>query len=251
MNGKRNKRYCDYTYMEVEKLLKDNWLIIPAGSVEQHSANLPLSVDMDISGAVGTELCETENMILAPPIVYGVRSLPNSGGGRDFPGTIFIRGDVYTAYTVDILSRYIESGADKILIINGHYENYAFLCEAAELLEMDCCRKIIVMNWWDILEDSYMDEVTDGRFSGWSLEHAGVVETALECYLRPELVRGIMYEKENIDYRNLYSRGINWLKSSSGALSSNIGAASEMGEEIFKEIISKTKKLIEMIERRN
>lgn len=244
------KRYCEYTCMEIGQVLKDNWLIIPAGSVEQHSANLPLSVDMDISGAIAAQLCESEDMILAQPFLYGARSLPNSGGGIELPGTIFIKGDVFTAYTVDILSRYIENGAERIMIINGHYENYAFLCEAAELLQMNCGNRIIVMNWWDVLKDSYMDKVTGGRFSGWSLEHAGVVETALECYLRPELVKGIVFEEEPIEYLQLYSRGLGWMRVSSGTLSSNKGATPEMGKEIFGEIISGIKRLIETIERR-
>lgn len=245
------KKFCEFSCTEVKAQLQSHWLIIPAGSVEQHTANMPLSVDMDISQEAAQALCEENNMILAPPILYGVRSLPNTGGGSDFSGTVFIEAATYMAYVTDILSRYISYCADKILVINGHYENYSFLCEAVELLTADCQCKIIVMNWWDVLDDAFISKATDGLFQGWAFEHAGIVETALECYLKPELVRGIEYEEKNHTYQYLYSRGINAVKSRSGALSSNKGATSHMGKKIFYEIINQIYVMLIILEREN
>src|ERR1700674_3509171 len=102
---------------------KDPTLVLPVGAVEQHGPHLPLTVDTEIPIRIASMLVEKLKVIVAPAIPYGARSLPQSGGGPRFPGTINIRGSVLTDYLKDVISGYIATGFCAIVILNGHYEN--------------------------------------------------------------------------------------------------------------------------------
>ncbi|WP_177180591.1 creatininase family protein [[Clostridium] polysaccharolyticum] len=237
------QKYSDRIHTEVEACLHHNWLVIPVGSVEQHGINLPLSVDYDIAHAVAEWLCEEAGYVLAPGLTYGARSLSNSGGGDRFKGNVYLDGGIYIKVVQNILTRFIENGAKRILLLNGHYENYAFLCEAAQKADYLKNCNIVVINWWDILTDDYMIKQTKGRFCNWEEEHAGIVETALEMYLNPSSVKGKMCIEEDGVYKGIYSSHIDCVNSKTGALSSNIGATEEMGEQLFIKIVEEIRKL--------
>jgi creatinine amidohydrolase len=98
-------------------------LILPVGAVEQHGPHLPLTVDIDIAEALATELAQRLGGYLAAGIVYSARSLPQSGGGPSFPGTIAVRGTTLIEYFTDVLAAYIRCGARSLVVVNGHYEN--------------------------------------------------------------------------------------------------------------------------------
>src|SRR5271165_1575743 len=108
---------------------KDSILLVPVGAVEQHGPHLPLTVDTEIPVRIASLLAERLNVIVAPAIPYGARSLPQSGGGHSFPGTINIRGSVLTDYLKDVVAGYIASGFRSIVILNGHFENESFIFE--------------------------------------------------------------------------------------------------------------------------
>lgn len=246
---KRGIKYIELTNEEVKTSLANGWLIIPVGSVEQHSSNLPLSVDTDISKAIAEKICERNGMVLAPEIIYAARSLANSGGGDRFAGNIYMAGSTFLHAVYDILKSYIRNGAHRMLILNGHYENYTYLCEAAELAGKSTSHNIVVMNWWDILTDDYVKEATKGQFENWSTEHAGTMETALEMYIKPNLVKRRELHETTGKYKNIYSSHLDCVKSISGALSSNTRATQEMGKCIFKKIVDEIEAFMKEFEK--
>src|SRR6266404_1630727 len=166
---------------------QDAILVIPVGAVEQHGPHLTLTVDTEIPVRIASMLVEKLKVIVAPAVTYGARSLPQSGGGPGFPGTINIRGSVLTDYLKDVIAGYIATGFRSIVILNGHYENESFIFEALEL-----CReegklegaKIIAMGWWSVVSDGVLEKLFGDRFPGWHAEHASVCETSLLA--RPE-----------------------------------------------------------------
>lgn len=234
---KEYKEYTEFIGKEIATALEESWLILPVGSVEQHGINLALSVDIDITREIAKELCRNKDCILAPEIVYGVRSYPNSGGGQKFNGNVYLDGCHFIDMISDIVNCYIRNGANKILILNGHFENYTFLCEAVERISCSQNVQIVILNWWDVLAQGTVKKLTQNRFQSWEVEHAGIVETALEQYLYPLRVKGIEYE-EVIATHNIYCTGVNSVCSQTGALSSNIGATSKMGKRLFQEIVT-------------
>ncbi len=170
---------------------KDNVLILPIGSTEQHGPHLPLSVDSVIAEKLALALAEKINGIVAPTLAYGYKSKPLSGGGPLFPGTIDLSGHTLMALVNDLLEEFIADGLKKIFILSAHFENEAFIIESVDIVS----RKypdvhIVVANWWDVLSTDVIDAVfNEVPFPGWAFEHAAVTETSLMMYLAPQLVQ--------------------------------------------------------------
>src|ERR1700681_2336130 len=112
-------------------------LLLPVGSVEQHGPHLPLTVDIEIPIRIASRVVEKIKGFVAPAIFYGARSLPQSGGSPDLPGTIRVRGGVLTEYLKDVIAGYVSMGFRSIVILNGHYENESFLFEALVLCRQE------------------------------------------------------------------------------------------------------------------
>ena len=89
---------------------------------------------------------------------------------------------------------FILHGARKIVLMNGHYENYQFIFEGAELA-LEKARengirdvKIQLLSYWDFVDDETIEALYPDGFTGWDLEHAGVMETSLMLLFHPDLV---------------------------------------------------------------
>ena len=74
---------------------------------------------------------------IAPLGVLGVGQ-QRSGGGFHLSGTTSLSGTTIISLARDICYSLIEDGARKIVFMNGHYENYQFIFEGAELVYADC-----------------------------------------------------------------------------------------------------------------
>ena len=166
------------------------FLILPVGSTEQHGPMLPLSVDSIISTGLAEMLANQAGGIVAPPISYGYKSAPLSGGGPLFPGTLDLNGNTLVQLVCDILEELIRDGVKKILVLNGHFENEAFLLEAIDVISRRYSDvTLLESSWWNQISPDVMDKVFDEvPFPGWALEHAAVAETSLTMFFRPELV---------------------------------------------------------------
>ena len=111
--------------------------------------------------------------------------------GPLFPGTIDMNGVTVINQMHDVLSELIADGFTKIVVMNAHFENEAFIVEAIDLVtrETGGVATIVETNWWDPVPQSVIDKVFDGLvFPGWALEHAAVTETSLMLHYAPELV---------------------------------------------------------------
>src|ERR1700726_1567584 len=166
-------------------------LLLPVGTVEQHGPHLPLTVDIEIPVRIASRVVETVKGVVAPAIFYGARSLPQSGGSPEIPGTIRVRGRVLTEYLKDVIAGYVSMGFRSIVVLNGHYENESFLFEALELCRQEGKlegTKIIALGWWSLVSNATLEKLFGDRFSGWHAEHASACETSLMLHLRKDLV---------------------------------------------------------------
>ncbi|MEG0462247.1 creatininase, partial [Gordonibacter sp.] len=132
--------------------------------------------------------------VVASPINYGYRSQQRSGGGFHLSGTTSLSGTTLIALAKDIVYGLIGHGARKIVFMNGHYENFQFIFEGAELA-LEKARengvydaKIQLLSYWDFVDEKTIEELYPDGFTGWDLEHAGVMETSLMLLLYPDLV---------------------------------------------------------------
>ena len=189
-----------FTYRE--KLAKDAVVFIPVGALEQHGSHMAMCVDAALTKAMAGATAEALAAdtggalegIVAAPITYGYRSQQRSGGGFHLTGTTSLSGSTLIALAKDIVYGLIEHGARKIVFMNGHYENYQFIFEGAELaLEKARANgvgdaRIQLLSYWDFVDEETIEALYPDGFTGWDLEHAGVMETSLMLLFYPDLV---------------------------------------------------------------
>lgn len=244
----RVNRYEDLTTEEVPAQLAKGPLILPLGSIEQHGPHLPLSVDLDIAAAVAAALAQRVGGLLAPALCYTARSLPASGGGPTFPGTIHVKGEVLLSYLSAVFSAYLRAGVRDLIVINGHYESESFIFEA-----LDSCReagalretRVLALSWWSAVEESLVRELFGSSYIGWHAEHAGLCETSLMLYLRPEAVRSIRVDHATPPLCGVYSYPLDPMRiSTRGVLSATTSSSADAGKQLFEHICLRLGELI-------
>jgi creatinine amidohydrolase len=104
------------TWPEVRAYLeRDDVILLPVGSTEQHGLHLPLMTDAAEAIAVARGAGEKARVLVAPPVWYGWT--PHHMG---YPGTVTLRADTLTAVIEDVCQSLFHHGFRRIIIINGH-----------------------------------------------------------------------------------------------------------------------------------
>ncbi|WP_305139873.1 creatininase family protein [Thomasclavelia cocleata] len=242
-------KFENLTWEEIVFKARNHTLLVPVGSIEQHGPHLPLNVDIMISSAFTREINnKLKNTIIAPELTFGARSFPNSGG-ENLPGTVFISGNILIKVYIDIIKSYINAGFRKIVFINAHWENEAFLAEAIEICKRENILKdikLLMLSWWSLISDNEMIEIFGKEFIGWHAEHAGKAETSLMMYFYPEMVRNdkLMICK-NVPSLGIYLHPIplKWI-GKQGVLSSSVNSSKEYGKILAEITIDRITNLI-------
>lgn len=216
-------------------------IILPVGSLEQHGPHLPLNVDVVIPTSLAKMVDEQLDAMVLPTIAYGYKSHPTSGGGQLFPGTTSLNGMTLINLTLDILKETYRHGGRRFLLLNGHYENLAFVTEAVELfIEEKSGARVVVLSWWDQVSDELVDELFAGAgFPGWDTEHAAITETSLMQYFAPELVREDRIIDDQSERKVTYSifPPPEDIIPKSGVLYKATYASREKGEKLAKHVV--------------
>lgn len=240
--------YGSFRWPDVRDALRSKWLVIPVGSVEQHGPHLPLNVDTVLAEKFAEMLARELDAVVSPPIGYGCRSLPHSGGGPRYPGTIRLTGSTFSALFKEILVEYLRNGAQRIVVLNGHWENEAFLLDAIEE-----CREegrldgslVVALSWWSVITEQEMVEVF-GRFDGWHVEHASQAETALMLAFAPELVNmELAVDNDSPVHLGVYCHPtpVNWT-GNRGVLGTSTHVDREMGQRLARRVIQRITRVV-------
>jgi len=182
------------SWVEYEARLKHSpILFLPVGAHEQHGPHLPMGTDAIFATRMAESLAERLGGMVLPTLSYGYKSQARSGGGQTFPGTTSLDGQTLVNMTTDILRELSRHGVEKLVVLDGHYENQWFLTEGIELAQREFAlsrhaMKVVRTEYWDFCPQSVLDAVFDGDFPGYDLEHAALIETSMMLYWHPELV---------------------------------------------------------------
>ena len=132
----------DLNWMDVENYLKhDDRMILVTGACEQHGY-LSLLADVKEPMAIATIVAEREQVLVAPPINFGVSPYFSA-----YPGTISIRAETFLRLTQDVVESLYRQGFKRILILNGHGGNK--IAELlVELANTHPGLKLDWVNWW-------------------------------------------------------------------------------------------------------
>jgi creatinine amidohydrolase len=169
-------------------------VILPVGALEQHGPHLPMNCDIVIPSTVAERVARRTDSLVAPPIAYGYKSQPKSGGGNHFPGTTSLDGMTLICHVRDVVKEFARHGVRKCTVMVGHFENTYFVIEGIDLalrdLRADGIKdmKVVRADYWDFISQDTIAKVWTEGFPGWATEHAGVMETSIMMHLHPEWV---------------------------------------------------------------
>ncbi|CAN5385756.1 creatininase family protein [soil metagenome] len=154
-------------------------VLIPVGATEQHGPHLPVGTDTIIAAAVADAVAG-EHAVVTPPIAFGASYFH----GTQLAGTIPVSGEEAAGSAYRVARACVDSGARRVVFVNGHVGNAAPLWIACDRFRRDVDGgQIGVMQWWD-LTASIAERATADAVD-W---HANAAETSIMLTLRPELV---------------------------------------------------------------
>lgn len=169
-------------------------VFLPLGSTEQHGPHLPLNVDVVLPTGVCERVAREVGGLVAPTVNYGCKSMPRSGGGEVFPGTLSLDAHTFALVLRDVIRNLGRQGVRRLVIVNGHYENLWPSVEGLDLALRELRRdgitdmQVMRLEYWDFATRATLDKLFPEGFPGIDLEHASLLETSLMLVLRPDLV---------------------------------------------------------------
>jgi creatinine amidohydrolase len=172
----------DMTREDAEKTIKQaDFMVLPVGSLEQHSLHLPVSTDSIRAEELTKYLAlhsEGLKMVVLPTLAYG-ESLHH----MHFPGTISLREQTYMQVLKDIAWSVKQQGGRRLLIINYHGGNMMPIQLARMEIEREIGLKVYFVGW-----SSFAADLVKEWFPGVPYGHACFYETSMILHFRPDLV---------------------------------------------------------------
>lgn len=169
---------------------KCDMVIIPIASTEQHGPHLPLGTDF--YEALGmSKLISAQTGVVVAPVVLAGYSVYHSG----FPGTLSLKPETLENVlfeTAEMLMRY---GFRRFMFFNYHGGNSVIQQKVMHRINHTTEGIAVAIGAGSpIQRGNYRgkDEVGD--------EHAGIGETSLMLYLKPELVKAERIEMSKVTY---------------------------------------------------
>lgn len=186
----------DMTYEEAGEAFKEaDFIVLPTGSIEQHSVHLPVSVD-SIRAEELTKYLVTNSgdlkMVMLPTLYYG-----QANHHIRFPGTITLSEDTYVKVLKEIAWSVKQHGGKRLLIVNFHGGNVAPIMFTRLMIERDVGLKVYFVSWSAFGSDLIKEWAPDIPYG-----HSGFYETSMILKFRPDLVvKGKMKKQEQRFFR--------------------------------------------------
>ena len=238
--------YWNLTSAEVVDAVSDGTLVLPFGATEQHGPHLPLNVDSVLAEEFATALAARLDGTVLPVQSIGARSMPQSGGGLAFPGTLYVPGEILIGYVRELLRSVARLPFRRLIVLNGHFENEGLLFEALDQLCQDgplADREVLSFSWWSLVDEEWIRAQAD--FPGWHAEHAGHTETSLMLHLRPDLVRDVRPDHDHPPHAGVYAHPVDVTKASTdGVLSRTSAAGADAGKQLFEHVVARAAALV-------
>src|ERR1700733_6464866 len=219
-------------------------VFLPVGALEQHGPHLPLGTDAMLATGIAAGEGGPGGGGGAPALAYGYKSQPKGGGGQPFCGTTSLDAATLIGQVRDTIREFVRHGVERLVLVNGHYENQWFLIEGIDLALRECGAphlSVMRLEYWDFCTEQTLAAIFPQGFPGFALEHAAVIETSLMLHLYPELVRIELIPDEpaaQFPPYDMYPTRTEWVPAS-GVLSSARAASREKGALIADEVIAR------------
>jgi creatinine amidohydrolase len=248
----------EMTTEEVRDYLKRNdRILVPIGSTEEHGPHLPLITDTLIASEIAKRLAQRLDAIISTPIPFG-----NSMEHKGFAGLVSLRPSTLIELVKDVVLSLAHDGFRKIIFINGHGTNDSLLYYAFQEVHESLPDRTLVfhLSYWRGLQAGGFDQT--GEFLSAKVGvHANIGETSAVLKIAPHLVHMEKALEEFPEVGKSSSDAVTTLVpiltgtvggwknySKSGVWGDPKDSTAEKGEEFMKRICEGLVKLIEDIE---
>lgn len=183
------KLWQEMVWKDIYKISQDcDIALLPIGSTEQHGFHCPTGVDWFNAFEISKRVSDKTGVIVAPPIPYGSHPYFHYG----FVGTIPIRATVQIELVRDIVKGLVNSGFNKIIIVQAHGQWWA-LATAMHEIALEVNAFLAVATWWELASET-IKKVCSTPF-----KHADEVETSVCLELYENLVDMSKAEGDNLE----------------------------------------------------
>jgi creatinine amidohydrolase len=175
------QRWQDLDRVALAAILPEALVVVPVGATEQHGPHLPTGTDALIVEAVTAEAARlaaphaARQVVLTPVVSIGA-----SDHHFPFGATLSLTTETMTALLVDLLRSVGESGATRVILVNGHGGNRGPCHSACHLAGTRYRLHAGYLDYWTLAGADPADPPIPG--------HAGAFETSLIGHLRPDLL---------------------------------------------------------------
>lgn len=155
--------------------------LVPLGVIEKHGPHLPIGTDLFEAREAATMAARKEYAVVYPPYFAG-----QIFEAKHQPGTIAYSSELMWKLLEETCMELSRNGLKKIILVNGHGGNNAFLqffCQSQLASERD----YTVVFFQENENPRYSKEIAalkKAKLDG----HAGEEETSMMTYIRPDLV---------------------------------------------------------------
>ena len=178
--------YQNMTNKDVEERLKKNdVLLIPVGSTENHGPSAPYGEDTYLDTRLCEMVAEATGCTVAQPIWYGSHPYHHLGQ----KGTIMIPEEVLTDYLCYVFAGFWNTGFRKIIVVNGHGQDYVIPAAIHKFGKKYQVPGIVLyVHFWNCAKEQ-MDIKENGGPYDTPFIHADEVEQSWSLALFPELLK--------------------------------------------------------------
>lgn len=160
-----SRYFIEMTQPEIKAQFERHPLVIlPCGSVEQHSAHLPTGTDIYAANSVSHAVADRMDGVVLPGGPLGVTPMH-----MPYEATISLSPETYQRVVIETCLSTAQHGAKKLLIVNWHEGNSASLGLAAEVLHRTHGLSVVIAQACYVAEDLW------GPDCG-GLTHGGEIE---------------------------------------------------------------------------
>jgi creatinine amidohydrolase/Fe(II)-dependent formamide hydrolase-like protein len=168
-----------------ERLKKNDLIIIPIGSTENHGPHACSGEDTFLVTRMAEQIAQKTGCTVAEPMWYGSHPYHHLG----MPGTIVIPERTFADYLRAIIAGLWNSGFRKQILLNGHGQDYVIPMAIHEFGKKYQVPALIVnVNWWFIIKEYIRDKAHGGPFDT-PFVHADECETSFSLGLFPEMIK--------------------------------------------------------------
>jgi creatinine amidohydrolase len=208
-----------------------DFVVLPLGSVEQHSVHLPVTVDTlraeNLTRILAAEAPEHDlSLLRLPTLPYGY-----SEHHMQLSGTVTLMADTYQKVLEEIGQSVKEHGADRLMMVNFHGGNRQPMKLAADRLQRDHDLKVYPFSWTDFARDQLVERFGDD----WG--HAGDHETSAIELFYPDLVKSERKEDQvrKAEYETRQYKYFDDITEQGG-----LGDATASDPEFMEEVVEET-----------